>query len=616
MLQPDPDGSIFIDRSPQLFAPILELYRTRRLHTPPNVNADALSEELEFYGLTDALEEQEQEDEEEDEEGTSHCVRLNVGGRMFHTTRATLTSYPSSLLARIVDPTLRNPLKRPIVIGSHSVVNTPASANQSSSSQPAPTAFRPVSSNQEMSAPPSLTSTTSTSIPTFTSPASLLLRQDTSSDRSPFRQRQRLFLPSPANPPDTSQLPMPPTFTPTPIPAAIAQYHLALPRTPSPPLTLPDSIHQHEGTIFIDRSPDLFAPILEFCRTGRFFIPKDVDKDALMDEVDFYELTEEVREADPAGLDPRDIKLVMMQANVTWVKAVTALKHNRNDIVDAIMLSFFFSGASPHPPQPHFDFKSNKEMPDKQTHTQSEPKKPTRKLFKIMHVFCTPHDPTTAFLLTLEEVLNPSYTTSNPHTAPPTEVRAILVNLGATHLSRPTTDTPSALSNTLCEFYAWLEAHDPRYGQLFSNIKSLAALHAFADDVLLNPASLLVQYRNRLANPPKRWRVVDDKQPALYSTLMEFGDRYDEIVGSSCFGRVVRREESAGTLVDEEAVRGTSALQSATTESSSLSTPKTSSATASSSVFGLLRSGFRFRQSSRHIDSPRAASLESIVVVK
>lgn len=46
---------------------------------------------------------------------------------------------------------------------------------------------------------------------------------------------------------------------------------------------------------------------------------------------------EEEEEVDEAGLEQRDIELVMAQANVSRAKAVRALKHNKNDIVNAIM---------------------------------------------------------------------------------------------------------------------------------------------------------------------------------------------------------------------------------------------------------------------------------------
>lgn len=41
---------------------------------------------------------------------------------------------------------------------------------------------------------------------------------------------------------------------------------------------------------------------------------------------------------DEGGLEQRDIELVMAQANVSRAKAIRALKHNKNDIVNAIMV--------------------------------------------------------------------------------------------------------------------------------------------------------------------------------------------------------------------------------------------------------------------------------------
>nr|XP_020655864.1 NAC-alpha domain-containing protein 1-like [Pogona vitticeps] len=49
------------------------------------------------------------------------------------------------------------------------------------------------------------------------------------------------------------------------------------------------------------------------------------------------EESEEEEEVDETGLELRDIELVMAQANVSRPKAVRALRHNNNDIVNAIM---------------------------------------------------------------------------------------------------------------------------------------------------------------------------------------------------------------------------------------------------------------------------------------
>ena len=42
-------------------------------------------------------------------------------------------------------------------------------------------------------------------------------------------------------------------------------------------------------------------------------------------------------DVDESGVEPKDIELVMSQANVSRPKAVKALKSNDNDIVNAIM---------------------------------------------------------------------------------------------------------------------------------------------------------------------------------------------------------------------------------------------------------------------------------------
>ena len=44
-------------------------------------------------------------------------------------------------------------------------------------------------------------------------------------------------------------------------------------------------------------------------------------------------------QVDEAGLELRDIELVMAQANVSRAKAVRALRDNQSDIVNAIMVS-------------------------------------------------------------------------------------------------------------------------------------------------------------------------------------------------------------------------------------------------------------------------------------
>ena len=50
----------------------------------------------------------------------------------------------------------------------------------------------------------------------------------------------------------------------------------------------------------------------------------------------------EEEEVDEAGVDPKDVDLVISQANVSRAKAIKALRNNQNDIVNAIMVSLIF----------------------------------------------------------------------------------------------------------------------------------------------------------------------------------------------------------------------------------------------------------------------------------
>ncbi|XP_065919910.1 nascent polypeptide-associated complex subunit alpha-like [Dysidea avara] len=63
--------------------------------------------------------------------------------------------------------------------------------------------------------------------------------------------------------------------------------------------------------------------------------PKEPEQEttAQIDEED----EEEDEEIDDTDVEPKDIELVMQQANVSKAKAIKALKNNKNDIVNAIM---------------------------------------------------------------------------------------------------------------------------------------------------------------------------------------------------------------------------------------------------------------------------------------
>ncbi|KAH3761438.1 K+ channel tetramerization subfamily protein [Pelomyxa schiedti] len=44
------------------------------------------------------------------------------------------------------------------------------------------------------------------------------------------------------------------------------------------------------GAFFIDRNGDLFAPILDFMRTGKLFVPPSVNTDAVYNEAEYYQI--------------------------------------------------------------------------------------------------------------------------------------------------------------------------------------------------------------------------------------------------------------------------------------------------------------------------------------
>ena len=48
---------------------------------------------------------------------------------------------------------------------------------------------------------------------------------------------------------------------------------------------------------------------------------------------------DETEQVDAAGVEEKDVELVMQQANVSRNRAIKALKKNENDIVNAIMVS-------------------------------------------------------------------------------------------------------------------------------------------------------------------------------------------------------------------------------------------------------------------------------------
>lgn len=72
-----------------------------------------------------------------------------------------------------------------------------------------------------------------------------------------------------------------------------------------------------------------------YCCKHNFFCVKKKQIEEIVDEV--VEVDEEEGSADEADIDVKDIELVMSQVSCTRAKAVTALKNNSNDVVEAIM---------------------------------------------------------------------------------------------------------------------------------------------------------------------------------------------------------------------------------------------------------------------------------------
>ena len=66
-------------------------------------------------------------------------------------------------------------------------------------------------------------------------------------------------------------------------------------------------------------------------------VPQAAEAAAAAGPAPIIEEDEDDEDVDAAGVEEKDVDLVMSQANVTRGKAVKALKNNANDIVNAIM---------------------------------------------------------------------------------------------------------------------------------------------------------------------------------------------------------------------------------------------------------------------------------------
>jgi len=98
----DGESVIQVDCDPAAFSVILNCLRHGVIALPPYLPVQLIKAAASSLGLT--LVERKLEDFERKGTSKKEWLKLNVGGRIFETTRATLTSHPSSSLARMFEP--------------------------------------------------------------------------------------------------------------------------------------------------------------------------------------------------------------------------------------------------------------------------------------------------------------------------------------------------------------------------------------------------------------------------------------------------------------------------------------------------------------------------------
>eukprot|EP00092_Neocalanus_flemingeri_P021274 GFUD01023055.1.p1 GENE.GFUD01023055.1~~GFUD01023055.1.p1 ORF type:complete len:295 (-),score=96.88 GFUD01023055.1:88-930(-) len=105
MMHNDPvrhDGVYHLDCDPQCFQPILSWLRYGTISIPTSVDIRLVMMAAKHLGLDEMAK---QLDKECSGRGAmTDWLKLNVGGTMFETSRATLTSHPTSSLARMFEP--------------------------------------------------------------------------------------------------------------------------------------------------------------------------------------------------------------------------------------------------------------------------------------------------------------------------------------------------------------------------------------------------------------------------------------------------------------------------------------------------------------------------------
>jgi len=100
---PEPEEIYYLDADPRCFQHILSFLRYGIFAIPPDMDKKLVMMAAKQLGL-DELGKQLEKEVRGSKEAMTDWLRLNVGGTIFETSRATLTSHPTSSLARMFEP--------------------------------------------------------------------------------------------------------------------------------------------------------------------------------------------------------------------------------------------------------------------------------------------------------------------------------------------------------------------------------------------------------------------------------------------------------------------------------------------------------------------------------
>ena len=100
---PEPEEVYYLDTDPQCFQHILSWLRYGMLAIPPEMDKKLVMMAAKQLGLDDLAKQLEKEAVGA-KAAMTDWLKLNVGGTIFETSRATLTSHPTSSLARMFEP--------------------------------------------------------------------------------------------------------------------------------------------------------------------------------------------------------------------------------------------------------------------------------------------------------------------------------------------------------------------------------------------------------------------------------------------------------------------------------------------------------------------------------